>query len=275
MKYKDILRAGPDKTLIVYGANFLNAKPASDTPATVFTNMWRRYGLYRYDIHQGIEPVRRGVVWDAYALEKARSTSFVQGLLFNAERMALPEAFRRQYTERNAAALAAYYKIRMGPEWEAGIRQHRQELQDWLDSVRKQGMEFQIAALPLASWHKPLPYTSQYRAMLEEFCATNHVPLIDCSNVAEDDDFADHIHVNARACPRSMPRSWTLPENSCKKKGFGQPRPGQYNRETMHRILSRASSSLSFFSHSCFMRRRPHARSRARTICPTRASKRA
>ena len=94
--HKDILHAGPEKTLIVYGTGFLNAKPANDGPTTVFSNMWRRYGLYRYDFHKGIEPVTLGTAWDAYALEKARCTSFVHGLIDRAGRMAVPKALRRR-----------------------------------------------------------------------------------------------------------------------------------------------------------------------------------
>ena len=57
--HKNLLQAGPEKTLIVYGAGFLNAKPASDSPTTVFSNMWRRHGLYSYDFQKGIEPIAR------------------------------------------------------------------------------------------------------------------------------------------------------------------------------------------------------------------------
>ncbi len=199
---KKILRAGPEKTLIVYGTSFLNAKPASDSPTTVFSNMWRRYGLYGYDYHQGIQPLSRGAAWDAYALEKARCTSFVQGLIDRAGRMAVPKVLRRRKTEKDAAVYAADYKNRMGPQWEEGMRQHRQELQQWLDYLRKEKIDFAIVLLPLASWHKPLPYPPKYRAMLEEFCATNHVPLIDYSNLLTDDEFLDHIHVNSRGLPK-------------------------------------------------------------------------
>ena len=199
---KNILRAGPEKTLIVYGTSFLNAKPANDSPNTVFSNMWRRYGLYGYDYHQGIEPFSRGTAWDVYALEKARCSSFVQGLIERAGRMAVPKALRRRKTEKDPAVYAADYKSRMGSQWEEGIRQHRHELQQWLDYLRKEKIDFKIVLLPLASWHKPLPYPPKYRAMLEEFCATNHVPLIDYSNLLSDDDFNDHIHVNSQGLPK-------------------------------------------------------------------------
>jgi hypothetical protein len=202
VKDKDLLRAGPKKTLIVYGTSFLNAKPASDSPMTLFCNMWRRYGLYRYDFHKGIDPISRGAVWDAYALEKARCSSFVQGLMDRGERLAVPKALRRRNTEKNAAVYAANYKTRMGPEWEEEIRQHRRELQEWLRYVRTQGMDFKIVLLPLASWHKPLPYPAKYREMIEGFCKTNDVPLVDYSNLVTDDDFFDHIHVNQQGLPK-------------------------------------------------------------------------
>ena len=198
VRHKDILRAGPEKTLIVYGASFLNAKPANDSPAAVFPNLWRRYGLYRYDYHQGIEPTTSGTAWDAYLLEKARCASFVQGLIERAGRMTVPKVLRRRVTKKNAPDLAVAYKKRMGPDWEEGIRQHRQELQEWLDFLRAQKIDFRIVLLPLASWHRPLPYPPKYRAMIEEFCAANHVPLIDLENRLTDDEFFDHIHVNVQ-----------------------------------------------------------------------------
>ncbi len=200
--HKNLLQAGPEKTLIVYGAGFLNAKPASDSPTTVFSNMWRRHGLYSYDFQKGIEPIARGSACDAYFLEKARAASFVQGLIDRAGRMAVPRALRRRAIVKDAAAYAASYKNRMGPDWEEGIEQHRRELQDWLDYVRAQGMGFEIVLLPLASWHQGLPYPAKYRAMIEDFCATNHVPLIDESNRLTDDEFFDHIHANTQGLPK-------------------------------------------------------------------------
>jgi hypothetical protein len=199
--HKDILRAGPEKTLIVFGTGFINAIPANDSPAIVFSNMWRRYGLYQYDFKDGIEPIQRGTAWNVYALEKARCSSFIQGLIDRAGRVAVPKALRRRSTTKDTAAYAAAYKKRMRVDWEDGIQRHRQELQEWLDYLRGKHVDFMIVLLPLASWHMPLPYPPKYRAMIEEFCATNHVPLVDYSNLLKDDDFGDHIHANAQGLP--------------------------------------------------------------------------
>jgi hypothetical protein len=39
--------------------------------------------------------------------------------------------------------------------------------------------------------------------MIEPFCSANRVPLIDLSNLLTDDDFLDHMHVNAQGLPKT------------------------------------------------------------------------
>ena len=143
----------------------------------------------------------------------------MQGLIDRAGRMAVPRALRRRAIVKDAAAYAASYKNRMGPDWEEGIEQHRRELQDWLDYVRAQGMGFEIVLLPLASWHQGLPYPAKYRAMIEDFCATNHVPLIDESNRLTDDEFLDHIHANTQGLPKIDARSMDVARKFLQEKG--------------------------------------------------------
>jgi hypothetical protein len=220
IKHKDILRAGSDKTLIVYGTSFLNAKPANDSHNTVFSNMWRRYGLYGYDFHEGIAPVHLGSALDGYALEKARITSLVQGLMDRGERLALPKALRRRNTDKDPAVYAANYKSRMGPDWEAELTQHRLELQKWLDSLRSRKVEFRIVLLPLASWHRPLPYPAKYRAMIEDFCRANQVPLTDFENLVTDDDFLDHIHMNQQGLRKTDSALMDIARRFLKEKGL-------------------------------------------------------
>jgi hypothetical protein len=209
VRHKDLLRAGAGKTLIVYGTGFINAKPSVENTSAFFPNLWRRYGLYNYDYKQGIEPISFGTWLDAYFLEKARCSSFMQGLIDKGGRMAVPKALRRRVTVKDPAAFAADYKRRMGPDWEANIDLHRKELQAWFDYVKSQRMDFAIVLLPLASWHKPLPYPPRYRAMIEEFRNQNRnadgrkVPLYDLSTIAGDDDFDDHIHMNAEGLSKT------------------------------------------------------------------------
>ncbi len=209
VKHKELLKAGPEKTLIVYGTGFINAKPSVESTSAFFPNLWRRYGLYGYSYKEGIMPVSRGSWLDAYFLEKARCSSFIQGLIDKAGRMAVPNALRRRKTEKDPAAFAADYQRRMGPDWETNLDLHRKELQAWFDDVKREKMNFAIVLLPLASWHKPLPYPPKYRATIDEFCKQNRnadgkeVPLYDLSAIASDDDFADHIHMNAQGLPKT------------------------------------------------------------------------
>jgi hypothetical protein len=219
VKHKGILRAGAGKTLIVYGTSFLNARPASDSPKTVFSDMWRRYGLYKYDFHAGIEPITLCPACDAYLLEKARATSFVQGLMDRGERLALPKSLRRRNTTKDPAAYAADYRRRMGADWEQAMQGHRRELQQWLDYVRAEKMDFKIALLPLASWHKPLDYPEKYRAMIVDFCKTNDVPLVDYERLVTDDDFMDHIHMNPQGLEKTDAALMEIARKFLKGKG--------------------------------------------------------
>ncbi len=202
--HKDLLRAGPEKTLLVYGACFINAQSfRRDDPNAVFPHMWERYGLYRYDADRGILPLSEGPLWDAYALEKARASSFVHGLIERAGRLAVPKALRRRDTRKDASRYAADYALRMGPDWRDGVRENGAELQQWLDYARARGMRFTVVLLPLASWHRPLPYPPAYRVMIAGLCRRNRVPLVDLSGLLTDDDFLDHIHVNARGLEKT------------------------------------------------------------------------
>jgi hypothetical protein len=225
VKHKELLQAGPEKTLIVYGTGFINAKPASDNPNTVFSNLWRRYGLYDYKYETGIEPISHGTLLDAYSLEKARCSSFLQGIIDMGGRLAVPKSLRRRSTEKDPAAFAADYQRRMGTEWEKNIDLHRQELQAWFDYVKQEKMIFAVVLLPLASWHKPLPYPPKYRAMIEEFCKKNRnvdgreVPLYDLTAIAGDDDFGDHIHMNERGLPKTDAALMEIARQFLKKTG--------------------------------------------------------
>ena len=161
------------------------------------------HGLYSYDYHQGIEPVSRGPAWDAYALEKARCSSFVQGLIDRGGRLAVPKALRRRKTKKDAAVYAADYKNRMGPAWEDGIRQHRQELQDWLDYLRRGKDRFPDRAPASGQLAPAAALSAQVSGDDREVCAANRVPLIDYSKLLTDDDFDDHIHVNRQGLPKT------------------------------------------------------------------------
>jgi hypothetical protein len=108
----------------------------------------------------------------------------------------------------------------MGPDWEAELAQHRLELQQWLDSLRDRKVDFRIVLLPLASWHRPLPYPAKYRAMIEDFCRTNDVPLTDLENLVTDDDFLDHIHMNQQGLRKTDSALMDIARRFLKEKGL-------------------------------------------------------
>ena len=203
VNHKDLLHAGDDKTLVVYGTCFLNVRPVRDNAGSVFTNMWRRRGLYRYDFETGIEPVPLNDLLRRYIVRKGRYASLVQGCFERFERWMVPKALRRRKTPNDAGSFAADYRRRLGPQWREYLAEHRAELQQLAEYIKRKKMNFAVVLLPLASWHRPLPYPPTYRAMIEDFCKKNGVPLYDLSTIAGDDDFIDHIHMNERGLPKT------------------------------------------------------------------------
>ena len=181
---------------------FSQYQAAERYPGNVFTNMWRRRGLYRYDLEAGIQPVPWSDCVREYVVRKGRYASLVHGVLGTLRAWLVPKALRRRKTPQNAELYAADYRQRLGTHWQEDLAAHRRELQQLPTTAEREKMNFVVVLLPLASWHKPLPYPPKYRAMIEEFCATNRVPLIDYSNLLTDDDFVDHIHVNPQGLPK-------------------------------------------------------------------------
>ena len=120
VNHKNLLQAGADKSLIVFGTCFLNIKPPRDDTGNVFTNMWRRRGLYQYDFDTGIQPVPMSDVVREYTIRKGRYASLVQGCLERFERGMVPKALRRRRTSQNADVYAADYQHRLGPALAGG-----------------------------------------------------------------------------------------------------------------------------------------------------------
>lgn len=202
VKHKNLLSASPEKTLVVYGTGFLNTPSAIDTPLTVYPNLWRRYGLYEYDLAKGISPAPLHSQAKWYYFEKARCSSFVKACLDRGSRSLVPKSLRRRSASKDPAEYARAYERRMGPDWQSNMVRHVEELAGMADYVRGERMQMAVVLLPLASWHRPLPYPAQYRELVESFCKSRSIPFYDLSALLDDDEFGDHIHANERGLDR-------------------------------------------------------------------------
>jgi hypothetical protein len=198
VRHRDLLKAGPEKTLVVYGTSLLNIPPAKDRPGAFFPNLWRRYGLYRYDLATGIHPTAVSPLAEKYYLEKARCSSFVQASMDLFCRSFVPKSLRRRLETKDPAVIAKNYQTRLGSRWQESMAKHKVELEHFVDSIQQRHVKVVIVLLPLASWHQPLPYTSPYAKLVRDLCTAKSVPLVDLTAALADGDFEDHIHANER-----------------------------------------------------------------------------
>lgn len=229
VEHEDLLQAGPEKTMIVYGATFLNAKPAVDGERMMFPNLWRRYGLYEYDLRTGVRPAPIWSLAKPYSLEKARCSSFVQGCMDRLGRSFVPKTLRRRNQSIDPVVQRKIYAARMGPDWEENMTAHFEELKSFADYVGQRNMKVAIVLLPLASWHKGLVYADRYRELLTRFCKDNDVPLVDMSNLLTDDGFSDHIHANDRGLDVLAPALMDMAYDHLRRIGALPAATGQSN----------------------------------------------
>ena len=209
--HKNLLTAGPEKTLIVYGTGLLNMKPADREAKSLFSNMWQRQGLYTYDFDRGVAPASIATGLRTYLFEKAKASSFVQALIDRGGRMLVPKALLRRNISKDSTAYVKNYEARLGSEWRHSLEVHRQELQSLADYLRAEKIPFDIVLLPTASWHGKMPYTAPYSQMIRDFCKQNaRVRLIDFSHLLTDDDFFDHIHANDQGLDKLNPKLMEL-----------------------------------------------------------------
>jgi hypothetical protein len=218
VEHKNLIAAGPDKTLVVYGTALLNMKPAEREGNSLFSNMWKRQGLYTYDFDRGIEPAHIAPGLRPYLLEKAKASSFVQALIDRGGRMLVPKALQRRNTSKDAAAYIKNYEARLFGDWRQMLELHRRELQGLADYLQAEKIPFDIVLLPTASWHDKMPYTVPYSEMIHDFCKQNpRVRLIDFSHLLSDNDFFDHIHANDQGLDKLNPRLMELAKGFLEK----------------------------------------------------------
>jgi hypothetical protein len=182
--------------------------------------MWRRYGLYSYRLSDGIEPAPAPAVLKGYRLEKARCCSFVQAVLDRSKRALVPAGLRRRRQSKNAEEYARMYAERMGPDWRETLAEHTADMGRLLDYLAALKVRVRMVHLPLASWHKPLPYPAEYRRQIEELCRQKSVPVVDFSDLLSDDEFFDHIHANEAGRKKLSPALVNLGLRHLRERGI-------------------------------------------------------
>jgi hypothetical protein len=197
VEHEGLLRAGADKTLVIFGASYHSAACIGG-PQDPFVVGLERHGFFVYDPAGEIRPVPVHPILRWIETERARMPGFLtmccefarvhlqQGLGLDPapRRIHHPEQYNR------------FWQKLLGDNWEQRFSDQVAEFGRMCDYVRDHGAHLAVVILPLASWDDNLPFEQAYNSEITELCHARGVPLYDWSQMLDDEEFGDASHVN-------------------------------------------------------------------------------
>jgi hypothetical protein len=190
-----LLRAGADKTLVVFGLSYHmthNARIPGAEPDEYFPRLLTRRGFYTIDRAGSIQCSDMNPILKTIILERAKMTGLMRELVniaytpIKAARVLNPPYFIREWTKT------------LGPRWEEKIAVDLISFGRTLECLRNRHVRMLVIAMPQASWNDEVPFERVYMQRLRAVCAQAGVEILDLSRSIPDDDFADSVHLTPR-----------------------------------------------------------------------------
>jgi hypothetical protein len=183
IKYRGMLEAGPRKTLIVLGLQYIDIGNSLDTKR-YFDASVMRSGVYEYDSLNGIRPAPLNPLERMIKLEEMRCRSFLLGTwnsLGDPVPKVNPKMFRRLVAER------------LGPNWHGLLARQASAESQLLDDLKARGVNVIGILLPRGSWTEGAP-AEAFTDEMRRIYAQRQIPLLDCSGAVPDSEYMDTVH---------------------------------------------------------------------------------
>ena len=198
VEQRNLLQAGGDKTLLVFGVSYHNALPSYD-PKGFFVNLWKRHGLYTYTASDGILPTPVNPLFQRAYVEKVRIAGFLS-TLGKAIRTPLRRLWRPDQPitprQHDPDIYNLYRREMFEHNWDQRLAEQCGVFGQMMDYLRSRDVNVIVILLPQGTWENRLPFGEAYGKSLTAVCQEKGVPLLDWSTRLEDDDFADSNHLN-------------------------------------------------------------------------------
>ncbi|MDB6129913.1 MAG: hypothetical protein JWM04_1020 [Verrucomicrobiales bacterium] len=166
-------------------------------PDGYFPALWRRHGLFNYNLHSGLHKTSQGGVEVIAA--RQRVSGFVGRLLSDSSSFAIDEAGFGPLTRvQDPKNYNEDWAAQMGPFWQNKMTQDLVELRAAIQYLQSVGASIITIKLPQASWEKQAPYSQTYFQLTDKITSDLHVPVLDWSNTLPDDAFGDANHPNTQ-----------------------------------------------------------------------------
>jgi hypothetical protein len=165
-----------------------------------FSQLWGRYGLYRYDERTGVHKLTLSPVQRWWLSERARLGGFVSTTLRRGFR-AIASAFGIidlvSARQSNPAVLSpALFQSAEKLDWKAEHELQMAALKGQIRLLNKKNIRVKLALMPTRLGYKRLPFPAQYISDVRSLAKTEGIELLDLSDLLNESEFADLNHAN-------------------------------------------------------------------------------
>jgi hypothetical protein len=202
VEQEGFLKAGGEKTLVVFGVNYRNAHHSKRNRAgrdEYFDSLWNRHGFYTIAADGSIHRSGLNAVAETMILERIKIT----GLLKELVNLAYVPFKPTRVQDRNA--YNQYWAAGMGPHWEEMVGSEAAAFGRMVDYLQQRNVKVVAVRMPVGSWEDDLPYERAYIRQLREVCESRGVRIHDFSRMLDDDLFADSIHLTPAGIEKFEP----------------------------------------------------------------------
>jgi len=189
------LRAGGEKTLVVFGLNYRNThhgRIEGESPNAFFHGLFTRHGFYTIGPDGSIQDSGLNSLAKTVILERTKITGLMKELVnlayvpFKSTRVHNPPLYHQVWTES------------MGKEWKELIRSEVAALAQTIDYLQQRKVKVVVVRLPMGTWEDDQPFEPVYVRQVRDVCESAGVKIYDFSKLIDDADFADSDHLTPK-----------------------------------------------------------------------------
>ncbi len=190
---EELLKAGPEKTLIVFGTNYRTIRQGrlpGEGPGRYFRELWTRHGAYTIESDGTIRRTHSNPLLKEFILEPSRATGFLRESVnlvyvpFKSTRVQTPKEYNDKWVKL------------LGSDWNEIMDSELGYLKSALEDLKERNVNVAVMLMPMGSWDSDLPYQAAYFDKMSTICHALGVKIFDYSKLLDDEDFADSDHLN-------------------------------------------------------------------------------
>jgi hypothetical protein len=165
-----------------------------------FSQLWGRYGLYRYDEQTGVRKISLLPVQQWWLSERARlggfiSTSVRRGLRILATQLGILKTVSTPISNPLILPPTAFSDAAL-PKWQHEHTRQMDELTRQIRVLKQNHVQVKLALMPTRLGYKALPFPAQYISDVRLLAQREGVELSDLSDLLSESEFADLNHAN-------------------------------------------------------------------------------